>query len=86
MRFTDIFIKRPVLSSVISLLILLLGARSLTLLNVREYPETSNAVISINTPYVGADAELVKGFVTTPLEKEVGGVDGIDYLESPSKL
>ncbi|MFO7760396.1 MAG: efflux RND transporter permease subunit [Desulfobia sp.] len=84
MRFTDIFIKRPVLSSVISLLILLLGARSLTLLNVREYPETSNAVISINTPYVGADAELVKGFVTTPLEKEVGGVDGIDYLESSS--
>lgn len=84
MNFTDIFIKRPVLATVVSLLILLLGARSLDLLNVREYPETSNAVISINTPYVGADAELVKGFITTPLEKAVGGIDGIDYLESSS--
>lgn len=84
MHFTDIFIKRPVLASVVSLLILLLGARSFYLLNVREYPEISNAVISINTPYVGADADLVKGFITTPLEKEVGGVDGIDYMESSS--
>lgn len=84
MQFTDIFIKRPVLATVLSLLILLLGLRSLQLLNVREYPETSNAVISVNTPYVGADADLVKGFVTTPLEREVAGVDGIDYLESSS--
>jgi multidrug efflux pump len=84
MQFTDIFIRRPVLASVLSLLILLLGARSLQLLNVREYPETSNAVIRVSTPYVGADAELIKGFITTPLEKEIGGVDGIDYLESSS--
>jgi multidrug efflux pump len=84
MKFTDIFIQRPVLASVISLLILLLGARSMQLLNVREYPETSNAVIRVTTPYVGADAELIKGFITTPLEKEIGGVDGIDYLESSS--
>ncbi len=84
MYFTDIFIKRPVLATVLSLLILLLGARSLQLLNVREYPETSNAVITVMTPYVGADAELVKGFVTTPLEREVAAVDGIDYLESSS--
>ncbi len=84
MRFTDIFIRRPVLASVISLLILLLGARSLQMLNVREYPDTSNAQITVNTPYVGAEADLVKGFITTPLEKEVGGVDGIDYLESSS--
>jgi len=84
MYFTDIFIKRPVLATVLSLLILLLGMRSLQLLNVREYPETSNAVITVNTPYIGADAELVKGFVTTPLEREIAGVDGIDYLESSS--
>ncbi|MCF8107078.1 MAG: efflux RND transporter permease subunit, partial [Desulfohalobiaceae bacterium] len=84
MHFTDIFIKRPVLATVLSLLILLLGIRSLQLLNVREYPETSNAVISVMTPYVGADAELVKGFVTTPLEREVAAIDGIDYLESSS--
>ena len=84
MYFTDIFIKRPVLATVLSLLILLLGIRSLQLLNVREYPETSNAVISVMTPYVGADAELVKGFVTTPLEREVAAIDGIDYLESSS--
>ena len=84
MKFTDLFIHRPVLASVISLLILLLGARALQMLNVREYPETSNAQISVRTPYIGADAELVKGFVTTPLEREIAGVDGIDYLESSS--
>ncbi|MFW6055000.1 MAG: efflux RND transporter permease subunit, partial [Thermodesulfobacteriota bacterium] len=84
MYFTDIFVKRPVLATVLSLLILLLGARSLQLLNVREYPETSNAIITVMTPYVGADAELVKGFVTTPLEREVAAIDGIDYLESSS--
>jgi len=84
MYFTDIFIKRPVLATVLSLLILLLGIRSLQLLNVREYPETSNSVITVTTPYIGADAELVKGFVTTPLEREIAGVDGIDYLESSS--
>ncbi|MDZ7760865.1 MAG: efflux RND transporter permease subunit [Desulfovermiculus sp.] len=84
MHFTDIFIRRPVLATVVSLLILLLGARSLQLLNVREYPETSNAQVTVLTPYVGADADLVKGFVTTPLEKEIAGVDGIDYLQSTS--
>jgi multidrug efflux pump len=84
MAFTDTFIKRPVLSTVISLLILLLGARSFQLLNVREYPETSNAVITVQTPYVGADADLVKGFVTTPLERAIAEIDGIDYLESSS--
>ncbi|MFO7875284.1 MAG: efflux RND transporter permease subunit [Desulfovermiculus sp.] len=84
MHFTDIFIRRPVLATVVSLLILLLGARSLQLLNVREYPETSNAQVTVQTPYVGADADLVKGFVTTPLEKEIAGVDGIDYLQSTS--
>ncbi len=84
MKFTDIFIKRPVLATVISLLILLLGVRSLLLLNVREYPETSNAVVTVTTPYIGANAALVKGFVTTPLEKEIASADGIDYIQSNS--
>jgi len=84
MTFTDIFIRRPVLATVISLLILLLGGRSLFLLNVREYPETSNAIITVMTPYVGADADLVKGFITTPLEREIASADGIDYLDSSS--
>ncbi len=84
MRITDVFIRRPVLATVISLLILLLGARSLQLLNVREYPETTNSVITVRTAYPGADAELVKGFVTSPLEEAIATADGIDYLESTS--
>ena len=84
MRFTDIFIRRPVLASVVSLLILLVGARSLFTLNIREYPETSTSVITVATAYPGADAELVKGFITTPLEQVIASADGIDYLESVS--
>ncbi len=84
MKFTDIFIKRPVLSIVVSLLILLMGGRSLMLLNVREYPETTNAVISVTTPYIGANADLVQGFITTPLEREIASADGIDYIQSSS--
>ena len=84
MNVTDIFIRRPVLATVISLLILLLGARSLQLLTVREYPETTNSVISVRTAYPGADAELVKGFLTSPLEEAIATADGIDYLESTS--
>ena len=71
MAFTDIFIKRPVLASVVSLFILLLGVRAISDLNVRQYPELQNAVITISTVYVGADADLVRGFITTPLETEL---------------
>ena len=84
MKFTDIFILRPVLASVVSLFILLLGLRSAMDLNVRQYPELQNAVITVNTVYVGADASLVQGFITTPLEQEIASADGIDYLVSTS--
>jgi multidrug efflux pump len=84
MRFTDIFIKRPVLASVVSLIILLLGMRASTLLNVRQYPELKNAVVTVATTYVGADADLVQGFITTPLEREIASAEGIDYIQSTS--
>ncbi|MEE4186460.1 MAG: efflux RND transporter permease subunit [Gammaproteobacteria bacterium] len=84
MQFTDLFIRRPVLAIVISLLILIAGLRSLQLLQVTQYPQSDTAVIRILTSYPGADAELVKGFITTPLEREIASADGIDYLESSS--
>jgi len=84
MRFTDLFIRRPVLSTVISLLILVLGLRSVGLLPVREFPETQNAVVSVATVYTGADPSLVAGFITTPLENSIAQANGIDYLTSSS--
>ncbi len=80
----DIFIKRPVLATVISLLILLLGLRSLTMLQVRQYPEMQNTVITVTTTYPGADAELMQGFVAEPLQKSIASAKGIDYLTSSS--
>ncbi|MEZ5563922.1 MAG: efflux RND transporter permease subunit [Gammaproteobacteria bacterium] len=82
--FTDIFIRRPVLATVVSLLILIAGLRSLQLLQVSQYPRSESAVIRIITSFPGADADLVKGFVTTPLEREIASADGIDYLSSSS--
>ncbi|GAB3514097.1 efflux RND transporter permease subunit [Pseudoxanthomonas daejeonensis] len=84
MKFTDIFINKPVLAMVVSLFILLLGLRSFNELNVRQYPELQNAVVTVNTAYYGADADLMQGFVTTPLEREVASAEGIDYLTSTS--
>ena len=84
MNFTDIFIKRPVLATVISLLILLIGFRSIELLNVRQYPRSDIAVVTVTTVYVGASADLIRGFITTPLEREIASADGIDYMESSS--
>jgi len=83
-KFTDLFIKKPVLAIVVSLFILLLGLRAGTELNVRQYPALQNAVVQVSTPYVGADADLVQGFITTPVEREVATVDGIDYITSSS--
>jgi len=80
MKFTDIFIRRPVLASVISLMILLIGLRSLTSLDVRQYPETKNTVVKVTTTYPGASSELIKGFITTPLQQAIAQADGIDYL------
>ena len=84
MNFTDLFIKRPVLATVISLLILLIGYRSIESLNVRQYPRSDIAVVTVSTVYVGASADLIRGFITTPLEREIASADGIDYMESSS--
>ena len=84
MNFTDLFIKRPVLATVISLLILLIGYRSIELLNVRQYPRSDIAIVTVTTVYVGASADLIRGFITTPLEREIASADGIDYMESNS--
>ncbi|MEJ2641968.1 MAG: efflux RND transporter permease subunit, partial [Desulfosarcinaceae bacterium] len=83
-RFTDIFIERPVLATVVSLLILVLGMRALGLLQVREYPRTQNAVVTVKTIYTGADPALVSGFITTPLENSIAQANGIDYISSSS--
>lgn len=84
MRWLHRFIERPVLATVVSLVLLLLGVRSLTALDFREYPEGATSTIIISTPYIGADAELVRGFITTPLEQAIATAEGIDYLESSS--
>ena len=84
--FTDIFIYRPVLAVVVSLLILLAGLQAIRSLNVRQYPRSENATITVTTVYVGASANLVRGFVTQPLERAIAAADGIDYMESASKL
>ncbi|MBS0358414.1 MAG: efflux RND transporter permease subunit [Proteobacteria bacterium] len=86
MKLTDIFIQRPVLAMVISLLIFILGLRAIQSLQLREYPEMQNTVISINTAYPGASAELIQSFVTAPLQKSIASADGIDYLVSNSSF
>ncbi|KTD61373.1 efflux RND transporter permease subunit [Legionella spiritensis] len=84
MKFTDIFIKRPVLATVVSLLILLFGLNSLTTMQIRQFPRMDNTVITITTSYPGADANLIAGFITTPLESAVASAEGIDYMTSSS--
>jgi multidrug efflux pump len=84
MKFTDLFIERPVLSIVVSLLILVLGARAVFELPVSQYPQTENAVVTISTTYYGADAQTIAGFITQPLESAISQAQGIDYLSSNS--
>jgi multidrug efflux pump len=84
MKFTDIFVKRPVLATVVNLVILIAGLQAIRSLSVRQYPRSDIAVIQITTVYVGANADLVRGFVTTPIERVVASADGIDYMESTS--
>jgi multidrug efflux pump len=84
MRFTDLFIRRPVLAIVVNLVILIAGVQSIRSLSVRQYPRSDIAVITVSTIYVGANADLVRGFITTPLERVIASADGIDYLESSS--
>ena len=84
MRLTDLFIKRPVLAIVVNLVILIAGIQSIRSLSVRQFPRTEIAVVNITTAYVGANADLVRGFITTPLERVIASADGIDYMESSS--
>ncbi len=84
--FTDIFIRRPVLAVVVNLVIVIAGLQAIRTLNVRQYPRMENATITVKTVYVGASAELVRGFITSPMERSIAGADGIDYLESSSTL
>jgi len=82
--FTDLFISRPVLAIVVNLVIIIAGVQAIFTLNVRQYPRSDNASVTVTTVYVGANAELVRGFITTPLERAIAAADGIDYLESES--
>jgi len=84
MMFTDIFVRRPVLASVVSLLILVVGLRSVMLLDLREYPETQSTVVSVNTFYPGADAELIQSYITSPLQRAISEAEGIDFIKSNS--
>src|SRR3981189_166325 len=84
MKFTDLFVKRPVLSVVVSLVILIAGLQSIRSLSVRQYPRSDIAEVQVSTVYVGANADLVRGFITTPLERVIASADGIDYMEATS--
>jgi multidrug efflux pump len=84
MKITDLFIKRPVLAIVVNLIILIAGIQAVRSLSVRQYPRSDVAVVNITTTYVGANADLVRGFITTPLERAIASADGIDYMESSS--
>jgi multidrug efflux pump len=84
MKFTDLFVKRPVLAVVVNLVILIAGLQSIRALSVRQYPRSDIAVVRVSTIYVGANADLVRGFITTPLERVIASADGIDYMESSS--
>ena len=84
MKLTDLFVKRPVLSMVVSLVILIAGLQSIRSLSVRQYPRSDISVVQVSTVYVGANADLVRGFITTPLERVIASADGIDYMESTS--
>lgn len=86
MSFTDLFIRRPVVAVVVNLLVVIAGVQAIRSLNVRQYPKSENAAVTVTTAYVGANADLVRGFVTVPLERVIAAADGIDYIESESKL
>src|SRR3981081_4808885 len=85
MSFPDLFIRRPVIAIVVNLVIIIAGLQAIRSLNVRQYPKSENAAKTVTTVYVGANAELVRGFITTPLERVIAAADGIDYLESTSQ-
>ena len=84
MKFTDLFVRRPVLAIVVNLVILIAGLQAIRSLSVRQYPRSDISVVTVTTVYVGANADLVRGFITTPLERVIASADGIDYMESSS--
>ena len=84
MKFTDIFVRRPVLAIVVNLVIIIGGLQAIKSLTVRQYPRLERATITVKTAYIGADADLVRGFITTPLERVIAAADGIDYIDSSS--
>jgi multidrug efflux pump len=84
MKLTDLFIRRPVLAIVVNLVIIIAGLQAVGRLNVRQYPRLESATVTVVTPYVGANADLVRGFITTPLERSIAAADGIDFIESQS--
>jgi multidrug efflux pump len=86
MKLTDLFIRRPVLAWVINLLIIIAGLQAIRSLNIRQYPRNETSMVTVTTVYVGASADLVRGFITTPLERAIAAADGIDYMESQSAL
>src|SRR5471032_1934364 len=83
--FTDLFIRRPVLATVISLMILVLGLRAVFSLPILQYPRTENAIVTVSTTYYGADRDLVAGVITAPLENAIAQANGIDYMTSTSQ-
>lgn len=85
MAFTDPFIRRPVLASVVSLLILLLGFQAWSKLQIRQYPQMENALITVTTAYPGANAETIQGYITQPLQQSLASAEGIDYMTSVSR-
>src|SRR5258708_994418 len=84
MKFTDLFVRRPVLAIVVNLVILIAGLQAIRSLSVRQFPRSDMANVVVTTAYVGANADLVRGFITAPLERVIAGADGIDFLESSS--
>src|SRR3979409_1714268 len=85
MNFTDLFVKKPVLATVVSLVILVIGLRAVMSLPIRQYPRTENAVVTVTTTYYGADPDVIAGFITTPLENAIAQANGIDYMTSTSQ-
>ncbi|MCG6980094.1 MAG: efflux RND transporter permease subunit, partial [Deltaproteobacteria bacterium] len=84
MKITDLFIRRPVLAVVVNLVIIIAGLQAIHSLNVRQYPRSENSTVTVTTVYVGASAALVRGFITTQLERVIAAAEGIDYIESQS--
>ncbi len=85
MKITDLFIRRPVIAIVVNLVIVIAGLQAIRSLTVRQYPRSENAAITITTAYIGANADLVRGFITTPIERAIAAADGIDYISSESR-